>query len=186
MDLPARAAAWRIAAALTDMDRSVAVLRRFPAACARPAAFQAAPPSLWQPASGSLSNLALLAAPFPIAAAPPACRVGSAAAPVLQQRRRRCKLPLPLHAAAAADAGSLSLPALSAEQRREQHPVLEGINDATKWAVSAAALATLLWRRDLLSAWCILGSVVAAANCRVRLSRLLLLCCVVWRGALPR
>jgi hypothetical protein len=86
----------------------------------------------------------------------------------LQQRRRGMP---PARAAAAADAGArrdLSRIVLSAQQRREQHPLLEGINDATKWAVSCAALATLLWRRDLVSAWCILGSVVAAANCRVR------------------
>lgn len=52
-------------------------------------------------------------------------------------------------------------------QRNSHHPALEAINDATKWAVSAAAFGTLLWRRDLLSAFCVLGSIVAAINCRV-------------------
>ena len=52
-------------------------------------------------------------------------------------------------------------------RRNSHHPALEAINDATKWAVSAAAFGTLLWRRDLLSAFCVLGSIVAAINCRV-------------------
>ena len=52
-------------------------------------------------------------------------------------------------------------------QRNSHHPALEAINDATKWAVSAAVFGTLLWRRDLLSAFCVLGSIVAAINCRV-------------------
>ena len=47
------------------------------------------------------------------------------------------------------------------------HPALEAVNNATKWAVSAAAFTTLLARRDLLASWCVLGSVVAAVNCRV-------------------
>ncbi|EFN53992.1 hypothetical protein CHLNCDRAFT_135976 [Chlorella variabilis] len=53
------------------------------------------------------------------------------------------------------------------QRQRGQHPVLETVNDATKWAVSAVAFGTLLWRRDMLAAWCVLGSVVAAVNCRV-------------------
>lgn len=51
-----------------------------------------------------------------------------------------------------------------------RHPALEGLNNATKWAVSTVAFGTLLWRRDLLAAWCILGSVVAAVNCRVSIN----------------
>lgn len=51
------------------------------------------------------------------------------------------------------------------------HPLLEAMNDATKWAVSAAAFGTLLWRRDLLASWCVLGSIVAAINCKVRWAR---------------
>ena len=39
-----------------------------------------------------------------------------------------------------------------------------------RWAVSAAAFGTLLWRRDLLAAWCVLGSIVAAINCRVSMA----------------
>lgn len=52
-------------------------------------------------------------------------------------------------------------------QPGHHHPVLEVLNNATKWAVSCAAFGTLLWRRDLLAAWCVLGSVVAAVNCRI-------------------
>jgi uncharacterized Zn finger protein (UPF0148 family) len=48
-----------------------------------------------------------------------------------------------------------------------QKTALEAVNNTTKWAVSAAAFTTLLARRDLLAAWCVLGSVVAAINCRV-------------------
>ncbi|KAL4423157.1 hypothetical protein ABPG77_007810 [Micractinium sp. CCAP 211/92] len=52
-------------------------------------------------------------------------------------------------------------------QQGNHHAVLEMLNNATKWAVSCVAFGTLLWRRDLLAAWCVLGSVVAAVNCRV-------------------
>lgn len=78
--------------------------------------------------------------------------------------------------AAEADPPASSTPAEAAapakqpgrqRQRNSHHPALEAINDATKWAVSAAAFGTLLWRRDLLSAFCVLGSIVAAINCRV-------------------
>jgi hypothetical protein len=55
----------------------------------------------------------------------------------------------------------------STSRRKGHHPALEAVNNATKWAVSAAAFTTLLARRDLLAAWCVLGSVVAAINCRV-------------------
>lgn len=63
------------------------------------------------------------------------------------------------------------------QRRKSDHPALEAINDATKWAVSAAAFGTLLWRRDLLSAFCVLGSIVAAINCRV--SWRVAICCHV-------
>lgn len=36
------------------------------------------------------------------------------------------------------------------------------VNDITKWAVSIAAFATLLLRRDLLSCWCIFGAVTSS------------------------
>ncbi|KAL4440578.1 hypothetical protein ABPG75_003579 [Micractinium tetrahymenae] len=52
-------------------------------------------------------------------------------------------------------------------QQGHQPPMLEALNNATKWAVSCVAFGTLLWRRDLLAAWCVLGSVVAAVNCRI-------------------
>lgn len=53
------------------------------------------------------------------------------------------------------------------QRRGSQQSLLERVNDATKWAVSTVAFGTLLARRDLLAAWCILGSIVAAVNCRV-------------------
>jgi hypothetical protein len=54
-------------------------------------------------------------------------------------------------------------------ERARHHPVLDGINEATKWAVSAAAFGTLLLRRDVAACWCLTGSVVAAFNCKVSL-----------------
>lgn len=89
---------------------------------------------------------------------------------------RRC--PAAAAAAAAAGDGNGAPPAEDApaampsgkQQRRRNshHPALEAINDATKWAVSSAAFGALLWRRDLVAAWGILGSILAAINCRVR------------------
>lgn len=79
---------------------------------------------------------------------------------IASRGRRRCSAGVAPVAAAAA------MPAPQ-QRQRGQHPVLETVNDATKWAVSAVAFGTLLWRRDMLAAWCVLGSVVAAVNCRV-------------------
>lgn len=45
--------------------------------------------------------------------------------------------------------------------------VLAAINGATKWAVSSAVFATLAWRRDVRSCWCVAGSIVSAFNCKV-------------------
>jgi dolichyldiphosphatase len=45
-------------------------------------------------------------------------------------------------------------------------PVLESLNNSTKWAVSGLVALTVLARRDLHCAWCLLGSVLAAALCR--------------------
>lgn len=47
------------------------------------------------------------------------------------------------------------------------NPVLDRINDSTKWVVSAAAAATVLWRRDAQAMWCLLGSVIASLLCKV-------------------
>ena len=46
--------------------------------------------------------------------------------------------------------------------------MLVAINEATKWAVSVVTFVVLLLRRDLLSTWCVVGSVAAAFNCKVR------------------
>ena len=44
--------------------------------------------------------------------------------------------------------------------------VLDGINNSTKWLVSAIVAITLLVRRDIDCAWCVLGAIAAAAVCR--------------------
>ena len=77
-------------------------------------------------------------------------------------RRRRAAAPAPPTTALLSNSGDDMDPALL-----RHHPVLDAINDATKWGVSAAAFGTLLLRRDVPACWCILGSVVAAFNCRV-------------------
>eukprot|EP00887_Chlorella_sp_A99_P002279 scaffold10.g2279.t1 len=43
---------------------------------------------------------------------------------------------------------------------------LRTINEATKWVVSAAVAATLVWSHDAAAAWCVVGAVAAAALCR--------------------
>eukprot|EP00929_Paragymnodinium_shiwhaense_P043824 TRINITY_DN22507_c0_g1_i1.p1 TRINITY_DN22507_c0_g1~~TRINITY_DN22507_c0_g1_i1.p1 ORF type:complete len:191 (-),score=27.52 TRINITY_DN22507_c0_g1_i1:366-938(-) len=45
--------------------------------------------------------------------------------------------------------------------------LLESINKATKWGVSAVVFGTLLWRHDARACWCVLGSICAAANCKL-------------------
>ena len=90
--------------------------------------------------------------------------------------RRAADRPVQAAAAAAAAPGGATSSASDAEadvlmpspfQRKGHHPALEAVNNSTKWAVSAAAFCTLLMRRDLVAAWCVLGSIVAAVNCRV-------------------
>lgn len=49
---------------------------------------------------------------------------------------------------------------------RQHHPLLDAINESTKWMVSAAVFSTLAMRRDLLCAWWVLGSILAAVLCR--------------------
>jgi hypothetical protein len=44
---------------------------------------------------------------------------------------------------------------------------LEQINDATKWTVVTAVTATVGVRHDALSMWCVIGSVIVAAICKV-------------------
>lgn len=51
------------------------------------------------------------------------------------------------------------------------HAVMASINETTKWAVSTATFAVLLWQRDAGVAWCVVGSVAAAMLCRVRPQR---------------
>ena len=50
---------------------------------------------------------------------------------------------------------------------RRHHPLLDALNESTKWSVSAVVFGVLGYRRDLLSAWWVLGSIFAAALCRV-------------------
>ena len=47
------------------------------------------------------------------------------------------------------------------------HPILETLNESTKWAAGMIVLGTLIYRRDLPSAWWIVGSVLAAMLCRI-------------------
>ena len=54
---------------------------------------------------------------------------------------------------------------------RQHNEVLDLLNDSTKWVVSAGAGATVLWRRDAQTMWCIIGSVVAALLCKVSMCR---------------
>ena len=44
--------------------------------------------------------------------------------------------------------------------------ILERINNATKWVVSALAFVILVGRRDEMTAWCIVGGVLSAFICR--------------------
>lgn len=44
---------------------------------------------------------------------------------------------------------------------------LDLLNDSTKWVVSSGALATMLWRHDAETMWCVTGSVVASLICKV-------------------
>lgn len=50
---------------------------------------------------------------------------------------------------------------------RIHHPLLDTINESTKWSVSAAVFSTLAIRRgDLMCSWWVLGSIIAAVLCR--------------------
>jgi len=40
-------------------------------------------------------------------------------------------------------------------------------NEATKFAVSATVFMVLVWRHDAHACWCVLGSILAAFNCKV-------------------
>lgn len=46
------------------------------------------------------------------------------------------------------------------------HYILSTINDATKWVVSAVVFLILLLKRDEVTAWCVVGGIVAAFICR--------------------
>jgi len=47
-----------------------------------------------------------------------------------------------------------------------RHPSLSLVNDATKWVVSGVVFLMLLVKRDEVTAWCVIGSIVAAFTCR--------------------
>ena len=49
---------------------------------------------------------------------------------------------------------------------RMHHPLLETINESTKWTVSAAVFSTLAIKRDIMCSWWVLGSIIAAVLCR--------------------
>ena len=50
---------------------------------------------------------------------------------------------------------------------RAVHPVLDAINESTKWTVSMAVFATLAVRRDLVCTLWVFGSIVAAIFCKI-------------------
>mmetsp|Transcript_8585 Transcript_8585/g.26071 ORF Transcript_8585/g.26071 Transcript_8585/m.26071 type:complete len:240 (-) Transcript_8585:311-1030(-) len=45
--------------------------------------------------------------------------------------------------------------------------ILSVINESTKWVVSGIVVAVLLWHHDAGACWCVVGSVVAALNCKL-------------------
>jgi len=63
--------------------------------------------------------------------------------------------------------GRDSAPAATPAASAQMVSLLEALNESTKWAVSFTVFSVLLWRRDLLSSWCMLGSIAAAILCRV-------------------
>ena len=60
-----------------------------------------------------------------------------------------------------------SSPLGAASPSHGHHPALDAANDATKWAVSGAAGAALLVRRDAVTAYVLVGAVAAAFVCKV-------------------
>jgi hypothetical protein len=50
---------------------------------------------------------------------------------------------------------------------RVVHPVLNAINESTKWTVSMAVFVTLAVRRDLVCTLWVFGSIVAAFFCKI-------------------
>jgi len=50
------------------------------------------------------------------------------------------------------------------QQQQQHHPLLNRINDSTKWWVSAAVFSLLVSKHDAYVAWAVVGSIVAAFN----------------------
>lgn len=71
-----------------------------------------------------------------------------------------------VHSSAQAS-GTQPDPVSVANRATSSHPILETLNESTKWAAGAIVMGTLLYRRDLPSAWWIVGSVLAAMLCRI-------------------
>eukprot|EP00747_Dinoflagellata_sp_TGD_P180275 gnl/TRDRNA2_/TRDRNA2_32469_c0_seq1.p1 gnl/TRDRNA2_/TRDRNA2_32469_c0~~gnl/TRDRNA2_/TRDRNA2_32469_c0_seq1.p1 ORF type:complete len:248 (-),score=35.14 gnl/TRDRNA2_/TRDRNA2_32469_c0_seq1:45-755(-) len=55
----------------------------------------------------------------------------------------------------------------SGDDKAPRRGLLRTIDDATKWVVSGSVFATLVWRHDACVCWCVVGSVLAAANCKL-------------------
>jgi hypothetical protein len=60
--------------------------------------------------------------------------------------------------------------------KRPPSSALEQINDATKWTVVTVVTATVGVRHDAVSLWCVIGSVIAAATCKVLMAGSLTTC----------
>jgi hypothetical protein len=60
--------------------------------------------------------------------------------------------------------------------KRPPPSALERINDATKWTVVTVVTATVGVRHDAVSLWCVIGSVIAAAMCKVLMAWSLITC----------
>ncbi|KAL4520900.1 hypothetical protein Ndes2526B_g00082 [Nannochloris sp. 'desiccata'] len=70
------------------------------------------------------------------------------------------------HRATASASSSASTAKEGNPAARQHHPLLDTINESTKWTVSAAVFTTLAARRDLICAWWVFGSILAAVLCR--------------------
>jgi len=62
---------------------------------------------------------------------------------------------------------STSQRVLTTQSGPDMAGVLSVINDSTKWVVSGIVSVVLLWHHDAGACWCVVGSIVAALNCKL-------------------
>ena len=84
--------------------------------------------------------------------------------PTRRRRRSRMQAPISSSSATATTLGNYQGGDTAA---RAVHPVLDAINESTKWTVSMAVFATLAVRRDLVCTLWVFGSIVAAIFCKI-------------------